>query len=381
MIPIILIVTLCVSLYYYYFHPRISYWKRHQIPFIPMKFPYIFGNISSNKHKALQFADFCNDHPEHPIFGIFVFFQPALIVTSLPIIRDILNRSFDHFQNRGMYHNDPLSAILGSLDHDDWQPLRKQISPAFTPAKIKNMFEIVKTVGEKLEKGLSETISSTNQVEIRDLFGRFTTDVIGSVAIGIECNTLNSKNELRDMAKKAMQTRLTFPRNILTETHPSIARFFNVRKHSKEVTDFFLNIVKESVEFRQQSGEKRNDYLQLLIEAKLPIERTAALAFDFLSAGYADSTSTLAYCMYELSLPQNQHIQREARREIQSVLEDDDGELTYEGLKKMVYCKQIIDGNKTCGKKSKKTKTLLLNFFCRNFTKTSGGWKRDESMQ
>lgn len=356
MISIILIVTLCVTLYYYYFRPRISYWKRHQIPFIPMKFPYIFGNISSNKHKALQFADFCNDHPEHPIFGIFVFFQPALIVTSLPIIKDILNKSFDHFQNRGMYHNDPLSAILGSLDHDDWQPLRKQISPAFTPAKIKNMFEIVKTVGEKLEKGLSETISSANQVEIRDLFGRFTTDVIGSVAIGIECNTLNSKNELRDMAKKAMQTRLTFPRNILTETHPSIARFFNVRKHSKEVTDFFLNIVKESVEFRQQSGEKRNDYLQLLIEAKLPIEQTAALAFDFLSAGYADSTSTLAYCLYELSLPQNQHIQREARREIQSVLEDDDGELTYEGLKKMVYCKQIIDGNKTCGKNQRRQK-------------------------
>lgn len=356
MISIILIVTLCVTLYYYYFRPRISYWKRHQIPFIPMKFPYIFGNISSNKHKALQFADFCNDHPEHPIFGIFVFFQPALIVTSLPIIKDILNKSFDHFQNRGMYHNDPLSAILGSLDHDDWQPLRKQISPAFTPAKIKNMFEIVKTVGEKLEKGLSETISSANQVEIRDLFGRFTTDVIGSVAIGIECNTLNSKNELRDMAKKAMQTRLTFPRNILTETHPSIARFFNVRKHSKEVTDFFLNIVKESVEFRQQSGEKRNDYLELLIEAKLPIEQTAALAFDFLSAGYADSTSTLAYCLYELSLPQNQHIQREARREIQSVLEDDDGELTYEGLKKMVYCKQIIDGNKTCGKNQRRQK-------------------------
>lgn len=333
-----------------YLHRRTSYWKRHKIPFIPTKFPFIFGNISSSKHKALQFADFCNDHPEHPILGIFVFFRPALIVTSLPIIKDILNNNFDHFQNRGMYHNDPLSAILGSLDHDDWLPLRKKITPAFTPAKIKNMFEIVKTVGEKLEEGLSETISSANQVEIRDLFGRFTTDVIGSVAIGIECNTLNSRTELREMAKKAMQTRLPFPLNILTETYPSIARFFNIRKHSKDVTDFFLNIIKQSCEFRKQSGEKRNDYLQLLIEADLPIEQTAALAFDFLSAGYADSTSTLAYCLYELSLPENQHIQRKARQEIQSVLENDDGKLTYEVLKKMVYCKQIIDGNKICEK-------------------------------
>lgn len=325
------------------------YWRSKNVPFVPIKFPYLLGNSTSERHQALEFANFYNEHrTDHPLIGIYMFLTPAVLIVDLELIRTILTQRFDHFQNRGMYYNnnDTLSVILGTMEHDQWQPLRARLTPAFTPAKIKEMFAIMKTVGEKLVSGLNEILTTGNELEIRDHFSRFAIDVIGTVAIGIDCDTLNyTPTKLREMAKKAMQPYLTFPQNILTIAYPNFARFWNVRKHPKDVSDFFEDIVKQIIQHRQQSGEKRNDYMQLLIDSNLTTKEITALAFDLLSAGYADSTSTLSYCLYELSLPNNTHIQDRAREEIQSVLKQHNGELTNDALNKMVYLEKIINGN------------------------------------
>lgn len=330
------------------------YWRHRNVPSVALKFPYIFGNVSREKHQAIQFTDFYKEHcsmyahdtKNHPIIGIYMFLEPSVLIVDLELIKCVLTDKFSHFQNRGMYYNerdDPLSAILGTLNHEKWKPLRKQLSPAFTRAKIKEMFETMKTVGDELVKGLDEIIINGNQVEIRKLFSRFTIDVIGKVAIGIQCDTLNKSTLLGEMAKKAMQPYLNFPWNHLTIAHPDFARFLRIRKHPKEVSDFFVDIIEQTIQYRKENNETRNDYLQLLIDSGLNTNEIAALAFDLLSAGYADSTSTLAYCLYELS--NNEPIQIKARKEIQSVSTENNGQLTYEVLYKMTYCKQIIKGN------------------------------------
>lgn len=330
---------LCIFLRY-----LATYWERVNIPSVPLKFPYIYG---SEKHQALHFADFYQRYrTDKPIIGVHVFLRPSVLIVDLELIQCILKKDFQYFQDRGMFCNekvDPLSAILGTLDHEEWKPLRQKLTPAFTPAKIKQMFEKIKTVGDELVRGLSEIIETDNEVEIRDLFSRFATDVIGRVTIGIECNTLNSSTVLREMAKKAMQPYLKFPWNSLTIAYPGLSRFLGIRKHPKDVSDFFVNIITQTIQYREENPEIRNDFMQLLIDAGLTTKQIAALAFDLLSAGYSDSTSTLAYCLYELSLPENKHIQDRAREEIRSVLEQH-GQ-TYDVLEKMTYCKQIIDGN------------------------------------
>lgn len=37
---------------------------------------------------------------------------------------------------------------------------------------------------------------------------------------------------------------------------------------AKDVSDFFLNIVKETIYFRESKGVERNDFMQLLIQLK-----------------------------------------------------------------------------------------------------------------
>lgn len=342
MIPLILLgVLLCLFLVL-----RYSYWRRHNVPSAPLEFPYIFGNSSSEKHQALHFADFYKRYrTDQPIMGVYMFLRPSVVIVDVDLIQCVLKGNFENFQNRGMFYNemDPLSLILGTLDYDEWKPLRQKLTPAFTSAKMKQMFGKIKTVGDELVRGLNEMITTDNEVEIRDLFSRFATDVIGRVTIGIECNTLNSPTELREMAKLAMQPYLKYPWNSLTIAYPGFSRLLGLRKHPRVVSDFFVNIIAQTIQYRQENPGPRNDYLQLLIDADLTTKQIAALAFDLLSAGYSDATSTLAYCLYELSLAD--HIQDAAREEIRSVLEQHNGQLTYDVLDKMTYCKQIIEGN------------------------------------
>lgn len=330
-------------------------WIRYtsNLPFVALKYPYFYGNISREKHRSLQLDDFYRIHRNNPVIGMNVISEPAVLIIDLQLIQRVLIKDFDSFQDRGMFYTerDALSGILGTLVHDKWRPMRAKLTPNFTPFKIKAMFETIKIVGDELVKGLDEIVATENQVEIRDLFSRFTTDVIGKVAIGIECRTLNeSTHLLREMAQKAMKPHLRYPLNHFTTAYPNCSRWLSkfvsiFRKHAKEVTDFFVNVIEQTIQYRKENNIERNDFLQLLIDARLKTNEITAFAFDFLSAGYADSTSTLSYCLYELALPKNKNIQAKAMKEIKSVLDRHDGQLTYTAVNEMVYCKQIISGN------------------------------------
>lgn len=347
MISLILFGLFCLCLCWFLTR-RFSYWSRQNVPFVPLKSPYIYGNISNENHQAIQFADFYKSYRKenYPIMGIYtMFLKPLLLIVDLQLIRQILIGDFEHFQDRGIFSNekdDPISAILGTMDHDKWKPIRSKLTRAFTRAKIREMFPIMKKVGDELVDGLKKTVETKNQVEIRGLFGLFTADVIGFIAIGIECKCLKIKSLLQEMVQKAMQPHSKFRCNLLKSAHPKLASFLGMRKHSKDVSDFFVDIIKESIQYRKEKNEHRSDFLQLLIDSGLTTNQMSAFAFDFLSAGYSDITSIISYCLYELSM--NEKIQTEARSEIQRILKEH-GELTHEVLDKMVYCKSIINGN------------------------------------
>lgn len=63
----------------------------------------------------------------------------------------------------------------------------------------------------------------------------------------------------------------------------------------------------------------------------------------FFLAGFETSSTTMTYCLYELSM--HQDIQEKARREINTILKKYDGNFTYEAMKEMTYINQIINGN------------------------------------
>lgn len=65
----------------------------------------------------------------------------------------------------------------------------------------------------------------------------------------------------------------------------------------------------------------------------------------FFFAGFETSSSTMAFCLYELAL--NPDIQEEVRREIDTVLDKHGGNFTYESLFEMEYLEKVVDGKRS----------------------------------
>ena len=74
----------------------------------------------------------------------------------------------------------------------------------------------------------------------------------------------------------------------------------------------------------------------------ISMDSLAAQAFLFFAAGFETSSTTMTFCLYELSL--HQDIQDRLREEIDVVLRKHDGKLTYEGIQQMEYLDKVVSG-------------------------------------
>lgn len=125
--------------------------------------------------------------------GAYFWTRPISIILDLDLAKDILVKDFSNFVDRNLYYNkkdDPLSANLGTLDGQDWRKLRAKLTSTFTSGKMKFMFPTVVQVCERLRDCLKNASEKEDCTEMKDFLSRFSVDVIGTCAFGIECNSL-----------------------------------------------------------------------------------------------------------------------------------------------------------------------------------------------
>lgn len=344
------------------------YWQSRGIPQDPPH-PFYGNLIGFRKYRSINdiFQDYYNKYRKsgYPFVGFNFLHKPAALIIDIKLAKNILIKDFANFADRGQFHNerdDPLTGHLINLEGKRWREMRQKLSPAFSSGKMKFMCPTVIKVSEEFVKVMFEkvpAISGGAVLEIKDLFARFTTDVIGNCAFGIECNTLRNQNEeFRRMSRKP----LTDLRHgaILTSfqlSFPDLARKLRMRIVSEDVHQFFMGLVEETIAQRERENIKRNDFMEMLIELKqkgsytlesgevvkgLEIGELAAQAFVFFLAGFETSSSAMSFCLYLLA--QHIDIQDKLREEIVRVLAAHDGKLTYESIKDMRYLNQVLSG-------------------------------------
>uniref|UniRef100_T1GCL5 Cytochrome P450 n=1 Tax=Megaselia scalaris TaxID=36166 RepID=T1GCL5_MEGSC len=274
------------------------------------------------------------------VAGLYFFFQPVAFVTDLDIAQKILVTDFHNFADRGIFNNeqgDPLSAHLFALDGPRWRYIRNKLSPTFTSGKMKNMFPIVVEVANNFQNVYKKLLKNESIIEIKDLNARFTTDVIGTCAFGLDCNSLLDPNaDFRRNCGNFFTKRRHHP---LIEgfimSFPKLAEKLNMKFIPQQVSDFFIKSVEETVAYREAHNIQRNDFMSMLINLKnhstidengkeiegITMGQLAAQAFVFFLAG-------------------NSEIQDTLRSEIKDFLNAD--ELTYEIVNKMPYLEQIV---------------------------------------
>lgn len=287
---------------YFNFQKHFSFWKNKNVPFLKPTFPcgnvadilkaeVHFGKVIEKMYKQMKNAgDYC---------GIYFFRDPVLLVLTPEFAKTILVKDFNYFMDRGVYSNeeiDPLSANLFFLEGQRWKDLRAKLTPTFTSVKLKQMFSTLVDVGNKFIAHLEGVKEMSSKVEILDLLARLNTDVISSCAFGFESNSLeNPQTEFRKMGKKMLHfDRKKSLKIFFAMTFRKLAKFLNIRFNDEDVSEFFINVVRETIELREKTGSERNDFMQLLIglmkknesdDEKLTFNEIAAQAFVFYFAG------------------------------------------------------------------------------------------------
>lgn len=260
---------------YLYIKFKFSYWANKNVPYIEPQVP--FGNINGigkKIHSSQLMRNFYNDlKGKGPFGGIYFFINPVVLAIDLDFIKNVLIKDFSYFQDRGVYFNerdDPLSAHLFSVEGTKWKNLRSKLTITFTSAKMKFMFPTIVDVASEFQKCLADMIQDSEELELKDVLGRFTTDVIGTCAFGISCNSLKDPNaEFRVKGKKMFD----IPRNkaikqMFMASFKELARSLRMKTIHDDVSQFFMKIVEETVKYREENDVKRNDFMDLLIELK-----------------------------------------------------------------------------------------------------------------
>ncbi|KAK2576490.1 hypothetical protein KPH14_005817 [Odynerus spinipes] len=350
-------VAAIVSLLYYYMTSSFDFWKVRGVK--GPKPSLLFGNIKDiifqRKPLTQYLIEIYNEYKNEPFIGIFFRSTPILVMKDPQLIKDVLIKDFSLFPQRGTpvtEKAEPLSQHLVFLEAARWRPLRNKLSPAFTSGKLKEMFHLILECADHLEKYLNK-IPENDIVEFRELTAKFSTDVIGNCAFGIEMNALSDEeSEFRKMGREVFRTSLKKTiRFRIRESFPRVYNQLGFLFDDGGVTKFFVNIIKETIDYRKKNNIVRHDFVNILMELKDnpdklgdEIEFTDSLlasqAFVFFAAGFETSSTTMSHALYELA--QHQDMQDKLRKEIREEFKRNDGTLKYESIKTMPYLHAVF---------------------------------------
>ncbi|KAJ3642928.1 hypothetical protein Zmor_025675 [Zophobas morio] len=304
-----------------YFKWSFQYWQRRNLPYLKPTIPW---GTSSNLLKPDVYIGVQVKRQYHTMKakgwkhgGLFSVTTPIYLVVDLEYVKNIMTRDFQYFIDRGLYYNekdDPLSAHLFAIGGQKWRNLRTKLTPTFTSGKMKMI------------------CGSQTPIDIKEALGCFTTDVIGSCAFGLDYNTFKEENSpFREYGRKALLTSpLLMLRLIFGMLFPNVARRLGVTAVRKDVSAFFMKVVKDTIHYRETNNVTRKDFMQILIDLKnqnsdaLTVEEAAAQCYIFF-------------------LARNPHLQEKLRHEINTVLDKHDDKITYEAIQDLKYMDQVIN--------------------------------------
>ncbi|XP_047100885.1 cytochrome P450 6B4-like [Schistocerca piceifrons] len=266
----------------------------------------LFGNV----RPVLTFREAAADgyrrlyeaFPRARYIGIYQARHPTLLVRDPVLARRLLGPDFVSFSSRGVpwdARGDPLAAHLLTMDGPAWAALRRKLSGA-----------------------------GSADLEARELAAHYATDVIGRVAFALDFGSLRGRGAA-DADVDSSQRFGVMARRVIRPTPSAVLRRFarlllpewfyrrlKVRSVPQDVADFFCEVVRHSMDEREQSGVARKDFLQTLLDLRSEgrregdnslggIELTeavvAAQAVAFFAAGLETTASAVCLCLLELA--------------------------------------------------------------------------------
>ncbi|XP_069683719.1 cytochrome P450 9e2-like [Periplaneta americana] len=373
-----ILLSMLLLLFYLYCTNTFGYWKQRGIHYLEPTI--IFGNIKDRMLLRVSFHDFQKElyksFEGHKYGGIYEGRRPTLLLRDPELIKSVMVRDFDSFVDRPTLkeRSSPyVDNMLLNIKGQHWKNVRSLLTPTFSSGKLKEMKNLIDQCGQQLNTYLrtqtGKTVSEV-ELEMKELFGRFTLDLIASCAFGVQCDSLKDP-EAEFVRIAGTYNDISLLQRIFIYLVflfvPQYAHFFPVKTFNPKCVDFLANVVKETKQYRTVHKEQKwNDLLQLMLDAAeeeqeegisknedsstktstrktstvLNEETIIAQSLMFLLAGFETSSTLLTFASYELAL--NQDIQQKLRTEVEEVLGRYEGQCTYEALHEMSYLEMVL---------------------------------------
>ncbi|KAJ8913632.1 hypothetical protein NQ315_007349 [Exocentrus adspersus] len=379
MMDLLALVTTLLAATYVYIIWTFQYWKKRNVPYLDPVIPW--GNFENPMSRSVSLSEDIARICQKAIakgwkyFGMYALTQVNFVVLDLDLVKQIMTKDFQNFVDRGFYYNekdDPLSAHLFSIGGNKWRRLRTKLSPTFTSGKMKSMFSTLADCGLLLEKYIQNSVDNVKGNDIKEIVSKFSTDVIGSCAFGLQFNSfVDVESPFRLHGRKLFDGgKILDVKVAIGNAFPNFSKAVHLTTTPKDTSDFFRKVVEDTITYRWNNNVTRNDFLQLLLELmdkksgamngitdnvgyrnpnffltddenKLTMDEAAAQCFVFFVAGFETSSTTMTFALYQLAV--NQDIQDKVRKEIKIVLAKHDNQITYDSLNELKYMKQVID--------------------------------------
>uniref|UniRef100_A0A182QM30 Cytochrome P450 n=1 Tax=Anopheles farauti TaxID=69004 RepID=A0A182QM30_9DIPT len=290
---------------------------------------------------------------KHGFGGIFQFTEPVALITHPELVKHVMVQDYRHFHDRNGYYDaehDPLSGHMLNREGERWTLLRRSVTPIFSSGRLKTfcpeMVQMMVNFREYLDAKLD---AEGAKIELKEVMGRFNTDIAVRFLLGIEGTSLTDSSGGLHTAIMREAFRLpSLWKLFLMTSHRSIARKMRLALFSKHLADLLQRTVQESIEFHQQHfiPSRRQNLIDLLakvqgIDGKTPLTLPEIAAEMLLFFGAYDATGvTIFYCLFELA--QQPDLQERARTCVLETLEKYGG-MTYEALNDMPYIDQCLN--------------------------------------
>nr|XP_012232387.1 PREDICTED: cytochrome P450 6k1-like isoform X4 [Linepithema humile] len=278
-LDILLIFSSLLATLYLWMKWKHSYWQRRGIRSLPTH--WFFGHfkdaILMRKPPGVILGElYQQGNDEDDVLGIYILFKPFLLVRNSELIKQIMIKDFNVFPNHHFVARSNADKMSGynlfGIGNPEWKYLRTKMSPVFTSGKLKSLFLLMVESGELMGAHLRSQISNDSKfksISIKDVFYKYTTNIVASLAFGIQTNCFDTPNpEFYVKSREAFN--LTFVRAI---------KFFflfflpNIGKHLRnkmlgDSTEYFRKVFWESMDNRTITKMKRGDLIDSLLQLK-----------------------------------------------------------------------------------------------------------------
>ncbi|XP_058984760.1 probable cytochrome P450 6t3 [Musca domestica] len=353
-----------------YLNYKLDYWKIRNILYVRPS-PLV-GNLKDLFSMKISFGElFANlyadkDLQNAPIGGIFLLHQPALILRDPALIKSLLIKNFDKFQNRyeaADARHDAMGALTLPLSkYHIWWGCRKKMSEMFTTGKIRFrmyplMLEVVRELELLIARRLQESHQNPNKgviIEVKEMFSLFTTDITSILHYGVNVKGLRQGHSIL-----RQQTLDLFNVNLFRLLHffiiffcPHLTHWFRSKVFSKTYAEFMRKFTSTICKQRSQftSPKSKGDLIDVLLKFQIenhqdPLHYSqhkdfiASQVAIFLLAGFETSSSVLGFILYELA--KQPDVQEKLKLELRDAF-GQKSSLSYEELQALPYLEMVL---------------------------------------